>query len=191
MNQRFPCSLFRFKSSFFSSVSRTFSKTDETDLHPFRSVDKAVDLRDRGPRFEFRRGHCSRPLLSNSGELKLWAAGLACRGSIDGRNSHGSGPGTPRRRSSGCCVSGSHRDPRIWEEREKNEQLPGSHGETHSNRPFSSVVKAVDLRDRGPRFESRRGQNLQSTVTEQLRGTGALGGKPSVPGINKWPQLSW
>ena len=31
MNQRFPCSLFRFKSSFFSSVSRTFSKTDETD----------------------------------------------------------------------------------------------------------------------------------------------------------------
>ena len=54
-----------------------------------------------------------------------------------------------------------------------------------SNRPFSSVVKAVDLRDRGPRFESRRGQNLQSTVTEQLRGTGALGGKPSVPGINR------
>ena len=53
------------------------------------------------------------------------------------------------------------------------------------------MVKAVDLRDRGPRFESRRGQNLQSTVTEQLRGTGALGGKPSVPGMNKWTQLSW
>ena len=30
VNQRLPCSLFRFKSCFFSSVSRTFSKTDET-----------------------------------------------------------------------------------------------------------------------------------------------------------------
>ena len=87
-------------------------------------------------------------------------------------------------------IRGSHRDPEIWEEREKNSSRDRRARSTVSGL-LAEWYKAIDSKGRGPGFESRRGQNLQSTVTEQLRGTGALGGKPSVPGINKWTQLLW
>ena len=75
-------------------------------------------------------------------------------------------------------------------EREKMNSSQDRMARTPVSGLLAQWVRAADSRDRGPGFEPRGVLNSESVATRQLRGTGALRGKPSVPRVNKWPRLS-